>query len=150
MRLDSGAVLAYDGNGTNGFANLNGGRADVFAHAWEAGYQNVTIAYNAAKGAHFVLSVNGQSAATVTAQSDGAQTSIVRVAFSEGINQLTLSGAAGVRVASVTTARASESDSKAIRFEAEDAQLSGGAKVQKDDASDASGKSFVAGWATSS
>ena len=145
MRLDSGAVLAYDGNGTNGFANLNGGRADVFAHAWEAGYQNVTIAYNAAKGAHFVLSVNGQSAATVTAQSDGAQTSIVRVAFSEGINQLTLSGAAGVRVASVTTARASESDSKAIRFEAEDAQLSGGAKVQKDDASDASGKSFVAG-----
>ena len=125
MRLENGTTLTWDGNGNNGFANLNGGTVDVFAHAWEAGYQDVTVAYNASMGAQIALSINGQAARTITAPRNGLQTSTVRVAMSEGINRLELSGAAGILLKNVTTARAGDGDANAVKVEAEDMKREG-------------------------
>lgn len=149
MRLENGTTLTWDGNGNNGFANLNGGTVDVFAHAWEAGYQDVTVAYNASMGAQIALSINGQAARTITAPRNGLQTSTVRVAMSEGINRLELSGAAGILLKNVTTARAGDGDANAVKVEAEDSSrvtLNGGAAVETPSTyTNASGKSFVKG-----
>lgn len=145
MRLSDGANLSYQGNGTNGFANLNGGSVDVFAHAWEAGYQDVTVTYNAVKASQMRLRLNGQQIATITAAADGLQSSTIRVAMSEGINQLTLGGINGEFIKSITTARTAESDALGIPIQAEDTKLSGGATIQKDESSNAEGKSFVSG-----
>lgn len=152
MRLENGAALNWSGNGVNGFANLNDGTADVFAHAWEAGYQDVTVAYHAAAGSQIALKVNGQNVRTIIAPKNGLQSSTVRVAMSEGINQLELSGTAGVSVRDVTTVRAADADTEAngvVTVEAEDSStvtLNGGATVNTPSSyTNASGNAFVTG-----
>ena len=144
LRLDGDAALVYDDDGTNGFAALANGTADAFAHAWNAGYHDVTITYNAPKDSTFTLRVNGADAATITAVYDGLQSSTVRTALSEGINQLTLAATGDVRVREIVTARASEADTEAITVEAENATLGGAAQVTSASRTNASG-SYVTG-----
>lgn len=145
FRLSDGAGLVYENDGTNGFADLNGGSAEVFAHVWNAGYQDVTVTYNAPQGATIAMSVNGMEVAALTAESDGLQSSTVKVAMAEGINQVTLTAGAGVRVRDVRTARDIQENDAAITVEAEDMTLGGGAQVVSNDSSNASGKGWVTG-----
>jgi len=128
FRLDGGARLSYE-TGTSGFADLAGGTASMFANIWNAGYQNLTIVYHAAKGSKMDLQVNGQSVSTITAAYDGLQSSTVAVAMSEGVNKIALTGAEGIRVREVSTARNAKADAGSVRLEAESLQLGGGAKV---------------------
>ena len=69
--------------------------------------------------------------------------------MSEGINRLELSGAAGILLKNVTTARAGDGDANAVKVEAEDSSrvtLNGGAAVETPSTyTNASGKSFVKG-----
>lgn len=144
FRLESGALLTYDQDGARGFASLNGGEAKLFAHAWESGYHSVKVVYTASRGDSMVLSVNGTSVTTITAESDGLQSSMVNVALSEGINKLELSGDA-VSIRDITTCRDAADDSNAITLEAESLQLAGGAQTRENSASNASGYSYVTG-----
>ena len=71
------------------------------------------VVYTASRGDSMVLSVNGTSVTTITAESDGLQSSMVNVALSEGINKLELSGDA-VSIRDITTCRDAADDSNAI------------------------------------
>ena len=87
---------------------------------------------------------DGTSVTTITAESDGLQSSMVNVALSEGINKLELSGDA-VSIRDITTCRDAADDSNAITLEAESLQLAGGAQTRENSASNASGYSYVTG-----
>ncbi len=107
------------------------------------------VVYTASRGDSMVLSVNGTSVTTITAESDGLQSSMVNVALSEGINKLELSGDA-VSIRDITTCRDAADDSNAITLEAESLQLAGGAQTRENSASNASGYSYVTGLGSNS
>lgn len=141
FRLEHGAELSWRNDGADGFAALHGGEADVFVHAWNAGYHDVDIAYNAPKGTKMSVSVNGEPAESVVAQFDGLQHATSRVALSEGINQVKLTGD-GVLVKSLTTSRPADAE-KGTTIEAEDMKLSGGASSKTIPSSNASGSAVT-------
>ncbi|MFT8357629.1 bacterial Ig-like domain-containing protein [Bifidobacterium aquikefiri] len=145
FRFSGDARLSYDGQGTNGFAQLNDGSADIFAQAWQAGYHDVSVSYNAAKGSQIKIKVNGTTSGTITAAHDGLQTSTLHLAMSEGINQITLTSDSKVYIRDLTTAISSSLNNQAISMQAEDLNLAGGAKVVNDANSNAVGSSYVSG-----
>ena len=132
FRLKDGARLSYD-SGTRGWADLNGGSAAIHASAWESGYQNLEIAYSAAEGESLDLLVHQTKVATITAPDSGSQVATVPVPLSEGLNEIDLTGDAGVLVRSVLAARNADQDQRAISLEAEDLTLAGSARVVTDE-----------------
>lgn len=145
MRLSGKAQLDFSHAGTDGFAALNGGEAKAFAHAWDAGYYDLTITYNAPQGTAITAEVNGTEVLNATAAANGLQKITQRAALAEGMNEIDISGATNAYLQDVTVSRAEESDASSIKLEAENLSLAGGANVVTANDSNASNKKFVAG-----
>ena len=132
FRLKNGAQLTYT-QGTRGWVDLNAGTAAIHASAWTSGYQNLSIVYTAAAGKKFDVTVHGVKVATITSPGGDSRKVTLVAPLSEGMNEIDLTGDAGVRIEAVTLSRNSPEDSKAISFEAEDLELAGSARILTDE-----------------
>ena len=118
FRFQNGATLDWS-DGARGTASLVGGIADVHASTWESGYYDVAVEYTADKATPLSLTANGTVVANVQSAQGGLQKVVVRTALPEGITHFQIAGN-GVKVVSLTTKRATESDKNAVTIEAED------------------------------
>lgn len=107
-RIEGGSVLLGDGD-----------RADLYPSTYESGYYDVAVHWQGDSGDELALTVNGRQAAVY--KGDGsAQTSTARIHLPEGITEIELESADGVKVSGVSTTRAVAGDASIVKIEAED------------------------------
>lgn len=129
-RLAGGAALTYDRQGSRGSAAIQGdGRADVYATAFESGYYDVAVDYSTTTASDVAISVNGRKVAAASTAGAGTWSSVVRLHLFEGINEIEVGSNAGLALASVSTTRAAQADSAAVKVEAESGVVAGTASV---------------------
>ena len=120
-----------------------GGQATYYVATAQDGYQDLTIAYDAAPGSRIALSVDGRAVDGLRARAGSSQ-SRARVHLAAGITKVDITGA-GLRVLGLTAVRAADAKS-VYTVEAENAHLSGTADVVTVPAtsgSNASGAAYV-------
>jgi hypothetical protein len=131
--------------GTPAIVLGTGGQATYYVAAAQDGYQDLTIAYDAASGSRIGLSVDGRAVDGLRAR-PGASQSRARVHLAAGITKVDVTGT-GLRVLGLTVVRAAAADAQGIyAVEAENARLSGTAAVVTVPAtsgSNASGGAYV-------
>lgn len=146
-RLAGGAQLSYDRDGARGSAEIaGGGRADVYATAFESGYYDVAVDYSTTAASDVGITVNGRRVAAASTAGAGTWSSVVRLHLAEGINEIEIDSRSGLSLASVSTTRAAQADSAAVKVEAESGTVAGTANVSSLDAStgsNVSGGRFV-------
>jgi hypothetical protein len=117
-------TLRYDGN-----------RADAYVTAMESGYHSVAVRYRSDRASDLRLTVNGRAVATFRAPRAGEWLSTVRTHLPEGISEVELTPARGMKLVAITTTRTPSADSAAVVIEAEAARLNGTARAVTDPAS---------------
>ena len=145
MRFNGHAGLTFNHDGTDGFASIQHGQAQSFIHAWDTGYYDVAVTYNAPLGSAVSVARDGIELATIQANSNGLQKAHLKLALEQGINTVSLSSNDDVRIAEVAVHSMKDDANASIFVEAEDATLSAGASVVQGDQTNASGNKWVEG-----
>lgn len=132
LRYYGRAGLTWSGS-TRGYGQVAGsGRADAYVTAMESGYHDVAVRYRSDCPSDLRLTVNGRVVAKFAAPRSGEWTSTVRTHLPEGINEVELTSARGVKIATVVVTRTPQADSAAHVIEAENARLNGTARAVAD------------------
>ncbi|WP_344489029.1 CBM35 domain-containing protein [Nonomuraea monospora] len=127
-RLSGGARL--DRSGAWPAIVLGGGaRATFFVAAAEDGYHDLTLSYRAARAGDLDVRVDGRAVQGVRATRQGDGTSRARVYLPAGISKVEVGGPQGLNLRELVTVRAAQADGAVHRVEAEQARLSGTARV---------------------
>lgn len=127
-RLSGGARI--ERRGKSPAITLGGtARATFFIAADEDGYHDLTFSYHARRAGELRVRVDGREIEGLRATRPGEGESRARVYLPAGISQVEVAGATGLELRTLTTARTREADGAIHRVEAEQASLSGTARV---------------------
>ncbi|MFC7038388.1 CBM35 domain-containing protein [Nonomuraea rubra] len=127
-RLSGGARLTRSGAGPA--ITLGGGaRATFFVAAGQDGYHDLTLSYRSGRAGDLDVRIDGRAVPGVRAARPGDGASRVRVYLPAGISKVEVGGFAGLHLRELVTVRAGQADAAVHRVEAEQARLSGAARV---------------------